>query len=236
MKRFLVIVLALSLMAIASQALAAELTEEHFPGYYVKLNTGVKEFESLAKNAGWHRGSPVGGPYYAGYMYEYPNRSAFTYEGDDNARYSIFYSTVTVTKTAGTLVIEGNSAHTDPASIHEVEAKEPTAVAGSDYTRFYASSNDMMESFNAAKQWMDERFGAALPAKDKHNVSYLLLMDDQLVEVRFSARSRSKDQYYVSFTMLLADSSEDTLTKYGYQSREDVPVASWEPMGIEPKK
>lgn len=64
-----------------------------------------------------------------------------------------------------------------------------------------------------------------------------VLLDDQLVEVTIgiSPGSRQKGTG-LEFRMVLAENPDEALAEYGYQSRDDVPVAHWQPMGIEAKK
>ncbi|MBR1585684.1 MAG: hypothetical protein IJ662_09105 [Clostridia bacterium] len=208
MKRLLALFLILVLSAVASQALAAEITEEHFPGYYVALNTTLKKVQKMAKDAGWHKNGPIWPRAPINGFTFYTNKVDFTYEGDESASFYIIY-----------------------------RDDDPQPICGSHYRTYYASGKEAKAAFEPIAQWLEEHFGSAPipPSKDYRDArDYLVTLDDQLMKVTVGYRNYNGKPCIV-FEMLLADNPEDALAEYGYQSKEDVPVVTWVPMGIEKK-
>ncbi|MBQ8073264.1 MAG: hypothetical protein IJ231_05825 [Clostridia bacterium] len=114
---------------------------------------------------------------------------------------------------------------------------EPYLVVGRHYTVYYDSRGEQKEAYETAVQWMEEHHSNA-PVEKKNRISYLFIVDDQFMEVSLSGNGRrpSRKGSDLGFIMLPISKPDEVLTEYGYESKEEVPLAPGYPWAFSQRK
>jgi len=207
MKRAVAFLLILCMFVSFSSALASEITEEHFPGYYVELRSKTKDLKNMAKAADWklvEAASPTTHTVF--YAVAYPSkgsasRDGFSYEG----KKASFY-------------ILTNSQY--------INTLNRASITGNRFAIEYSQRDEFESALNESLEWLEEHFGTSPVGSGQ----YLLKLNNDLVEV--SVYQLKNARRSVCFDMMLVEDADQALTTYGYQALDDVPVAPWTPMGI----
>ena len=216
MKRAAAFLFVLCMFVSLSSAVASEITEEHFPGYYVELHSNTKELSEMAKTADWslvESEMPPGSQnnFHRFYVVKYPSTGSvstgrakeycFSYKGR-NAKFYV------MTRSKKSL------------------RNYSVPIAGTRFVINYIKPDESFETdLNENQEWLEDHFGSSSVKKDQ----YLLMLNNDLVEV--SVYEQKNDRNIV-FDMFLVEDSDQALETYGYQSLDDVPIAPWTPMGI----